>query len=531
MLSLMSLVVIPPPQYYRKRRGRGHMMNHHAVTIHVNMMMMVMISLLLFHSMMTVMIATATMTATATANDDVVSRHVLDRPPPFHHTECPITNRKDNEPSFSKYHGDHTCHRERYHEVSQGLHRRSRMGYYNKKLGTYETVPNQQTISCPTTSFFSWHDDDDDVTTTTTSKKNTIGLNAMWIVENRASMPMVLAYINHDGLEVSAQDDQIYPAVRDPSTILAPGEWTGIMAYERHVFTARSVIHQELGIVGPIALQHRVGLRPIGLDFLKKNVTLTCPIEDIEPRHPITQQIHPEYARTLSPAPLRHCHTLDIGFRNMLPCPVHGYYVTKQQPSSPDEEKKDDDIICSERFKFHLGIARNDMTDIFHDWQSNIKYENTFIDHIFRFRLATNPDVIVDTVTIEPTYIYDCPSMMAAAVTEEEETTIAPDETTTTVSSSSASTTTTTTVHHNTSSCPALLSLLSSSASTKQSIPIMRKVPTMRNITTFTEKMNHHRRNNKKKKTTTNVTMMTAMYVVDFHGMSLLSSSTSSLSS
>jgi hypothetical protein len=125
-----------------------------------------------------------------------------------------------------------------------------------------------------------------------------IGLDTTYIVENKARTAVVISYINHDGIEVSAKNSQIYPAIHDPNTMLLPGQWTGIVAYEGHVFTVRSIIHLELGMVGPILLQHRIGLRAIGKYFIQQYPNVSCPVDDMKPRIPITNTIHPEYGRT-----------------------------------------------------------------------------------------------------------------------------------------------------------------------------------------------------------------------------------------
>lgn len=39
------------------------------------------------------------------------------------------------------------------------------------------------------------------------------------------------------------------------------------------------------------------------------------------------------------------------------------------------------------------------------------KYEGSYIGHTFVARLASNPKVVIDTYTLEPTRIIDCPNM------------------------------------------------------------------------------------------------------------------------
>ncbi|VEU41850.1 unnamed protein product [Pseudo-nitzschia multistriata] len=44
------------------------------------------------------------------------------------------------------------------------------------------------------------------------------------------------------------------------------------------------------------------------------------------------------------------------------------------------------------------------------DWASKTKYEGSIIGHTFVARLASDPSVVVDTYTLEPTQIIDCPT-------------------------------------------------------------------------------------------------------------------------
>jgi hypothetical protein len=60
---------------------------------------------------------------------------------------------------------------------------------------------------------------------------------------------------------------------------------------------------------------------------------------------------------------------------------------------------------CHERFKFHLGFEEKNVVD----WNSTLKYEATMVGHAFVARLASNPNVVVDTFVLQPTQIQDCP--------------------------------------------------------------------------------------------------------------------------
>jgi hypothetical protein len=127
------------------------------------------------------------------------------------------------------------------------------------------------------------------------------------------------------------------------------------------------------------------------------------------------------YARTDLPHGMtRQCNQIDIGFRNAANCPLHGYYIAEQKHQqhpklSGSKDGSDPSVqMCPvEEFKLHLGMEP--VTPDFHwDWQSNTKFEGSAIGHTFAFRLASNPSILVETVTLEPTKITDCPARSPA---------------------------------------------------------------------------------------------------------------------
>ena len=65
---------------------------------------------------------------------------------------------------------------------------------------------------------------------------------------------------------------------------------------------------------------------------------------------------------------------------------------------------------CQEQFKFHLG-KNLQPHDFMLQWDSQTKFEQSYIGHLFAFRLATNPSILVDMVTFQPTCIIDCPTL------------------------------------------------------------------------------------------------------------------------
>jgi len=272
---------------------------------------------------------------------------------------------------------------------------------YQKYKGTvgFDAVPNQRTVLCP------------EVVQDLSTPGNNYGYDTVWIVENTASDPVVLSYVNPiDGVEYSAMNTKITPPHDDPDAILAPGLWRAIYSWEGHVFLARQLLTKGSSekALGPVLMQHRTGLIPIGLNAQE----LMCMSSDPEPLLNGTRV--PEYART-PPATDRLCNTIDLGFRNMANCPLHAYYVNpmgdEQVQALADYEEVDDTKpLYEELFEFHLGINPRPL-DFTWDWDSKTKFEGTMIGHTFAFRSAEDPSILVETHTVRPTRIPDCPNL------------------------------------------------------------------------------------------------------------------------
>lgn len=304
-------------------------------------------------------------------------------------TVCP---KKGSIADGIKYHDNHVCNRDGYNVYKANVGRFDRIQAY-RKIGGLSTVPNQKTISCP-------------VNGARVNMKDehtpNVGFDTVWFVENHASTPVVVSYVNAQGTEVSARNPKISPATADPTAILRPNQWMAVYAFEGHEFVVREVLKG--GLAGNVLLQHRAGLIPIGANFAMAAGTICDPAHDIEPMVDETTTA-PVFQRT--PTQLdRPCNTMDIGFRNVASCPLHGYYV------------KGEGDKCTEKFKLHLGVEST-TTDFLHDWSSATKFEGTFVGHTFHFRLASNPTILVDTVTVQPIYVTDCPVSSAAAVLSE----------------------------------------------------------------------------------------------------------------
>ena len=65
---------------------------------------------------------------------------------------------------------------------------------------------------------------------------------------------------------------------------------------------------------------------------------------------------------------------------------------------------------CGEKFKFHLG-TKPATQDFMFDWESSTKFEGSFIGHTFVARLASDPQVVIDSYTLEATKVTDCPNL------------------------------------------------------------------------------------------------------------------------
>lgn len=298
-----------------------------------------------------------------------------------------------------KYHSDSQCDRAAYTAFKDSLGRHETYRKF-KAMGGVATVPNIKTVTCPAAG--------ERVTMKEPSSASyDVGMDTVWFVENQASTPVVVSYLTAEGVEVSALNPHIVPAVRDPQAILASGSWMAVQAFEGHEFVVRQVLMLPGGaaVAGNVLLQHRVGLYPVGA-----HAALACPTDALEDKEPLvvnesdgTATTAPQFQRTAPPA-LRPCHTMDVGFRNAAGCPLHGYHVSGGGDA------------CAERFKLHLGVQQgSNVPDYMNDWVSQTKYEGTFVGHTFHFRLASNPAVLVDTVTLSPVIVTDCPAASGAA--------------------------------------------------------------------------------------------------------------------
>jgi hypothetical protein len=305
------------------------------------------------------------------------------------------------------YHADNMCNRQYFNTYKETV-RRDQIYQSLRQEGGSLRVPNVKTITCPSTNHNNNHGEGGAPVDTLIQKGSRQGYDTTWFVENTSSVAVVLCWIDPvTGQEYSAVDSSIAPPVRDPRAILKPGEWKAVWTYEGHVFYARA-LDPETGQAGRIVLQHRTGLYPVGEGV----AGLSCPEGDVEPIEAETGVLAPAFTRSVPPGKhLRRCNQIDIGFRNAANCPLHAYYIPDHHArlAAGTGTSANATTQCPvEEFKLHLGLEGT--TPDFHwDWASNTKFEGSAIGHSFAFRLASNPSVLVETVTLEPTKVIDCP--------------------------------------------------------------------------------------------------------------------------
>ena len=244
-------------------------------------------------------------------------------------------------------------------------------------------VPNQQTIFCPRE------------VQNLESPSAIKGFDTIWIVENTSSSPALLAWVTN-GQEWSPFHPDLKPE-DDPDATLMPGEWKAVPTFESFVYHAREITAEG---PGQVLMQHRAGLVPIGNP---NQYDCDASLPDVEPVNPETAERKAEWARTPTHK-VRRCNTIDVGFRNQVGCPLSVYWANRLT-DVPEEG-----FTCGERFKFHLG-TKPATQDFMHDWESSTKFEGTFIGHTFVARLASNPEIVIDSYTLEPTRIVDCPKL------------------------------------------------------------------------------------------------------------------------
>jgi len=250
-------------------------------------------------------------------------------------------------------------------------------------------VPETQTIFCPI-----------DKPVSLEEPLSVKGFDTTWIVENTSENAVLLAWVVN-GVEFSPFLPDV-PPMNDPKAMLLPGDWISVPTFESFVYHVRAIDKE--GNPGDVVLQHRAGMIPLG----RKN---GAPADEnsIDP-----EPFSPDRVGTVDhPNPvvqeagrkgtqLRPCNTVDIGFRNYAAFPLSVFWASHL------DLVPEVGFTCAEKYKFHMGTM-DAPQDFMWDWGSKSKYEGSFMGQTFVARRADDPSVVVDSYTLQPTRIIDCP--------------------------------------------------------------------------------------------------------------------------
>jgi len=293
-------------------------------------------------------------------------------------------------PKLKHYHDEEVC---MTRPVRKNLGHDERNAIYKalKESGTGASlVPNQQTVVCP-------------LEVQSLENPSAIkGLDTTWIVENTGTKAVIVAWVVN-GIEWSPYEPDL-KAIDDPKAMVQPGEWLNVPTFDSFIYHVREI--EEDGGPGDVVLQHRVGIIPIG-NPNQVGCDLSQP--DVEPVDPETAVTVSDFARKPTPDK-RPCNTIDVGFRNQAGCPLHVYWAAGM------DDVPDNGFSCGEKFRFHLG-TKPATQDFFQDWESSTKFEGSYIGHTFVARLASNPNIVVDSYTVETTKVVDCPKRKQTVAT------------------------------------------------------------------------------------------------------------------
>ena len=350
-------------------------------------------------------------------------------PPPVVDPNLPGCNSMDEAfNNIPKYHLDTACDRQNHNSIEQ---RSIRSGRYHAMLqsGGVDHIPDEQTAYCPEL-VENWEIDD-------------YGHDTKLLIENQATTPVVVIWVNK-GMEYSAMNSRMTPPQSDPTAILQPGEWASIHTFEGNVLLVREL--KQDGGLGNVLVQHRPGIVGFRNRFhqelscekpklphrrvleqlppKKQEEIIKQALEQVDPEPKvvvmtkdtdddddvIVTKRDPQWDRSHAHMNER-CNIIYKGFRNTLDgCPLHVYYAGMMETTTTTTTTMTGPMTCREEFKFHLGLhPRPD--DYMHSWESRTKFEGTFVGHTWVARLASNTDIVVDTYTVQPVIVRDCPDL------------------------------------------------------------------------------------------------------------------------
>jgi hypothetical protein len=339
--------------------------------------------------------------------------------------------------TFSKYHEKDKCNHA-WQTSFQLYKERAQRHAYLGKSGLYPLIPSQKTVVCPLEPV--------DISPPT----GVIGQDTRWIVENKSSGRVVVIFVDEHGVERSAMNNSITPPQADPHAIMTPGEHKVVNTFEGHVLYVRELLAN--GMTGDVLLQHRPGVMEFTnrydqqLDCQRNAVIDENVQEDTIEKSAAPQEEHsqneaspiskttdnniedaprtatnavasgitrkqasvvaPDEPSSVQQMPASHlqhqCNMIYQGFRNTLPnCPLDVYFAGTGELATTNGP-----LQCNENLTFRLG--NEDLDNAYED-EGRIKFEVTYMSHSFVARLQSNPDIVVDTFTMQPTEVHDCP--------------------------------------------------------------------------------------------------------------------------
>eukprot|EP00978_Attheya_sp_CCMP212_P043972 scaffold296224_cov51-Attheya_sp.AAC.1 len=327
-----------------------------------------------------------------------------------------------------KFHSDHTCNRMVMNDAASLEARQLRKMSFTPSQSM--KISREQTLYCPT---ITTHE----ALLLDQEKDLVMGHKEGWILNNEATTPVSISFWDQEERRlVSAFNPDISPAHHDPHSIVNPGRWATVTAWQGHVFVMHQLEWVEGQLVqGRILATHRVGLVPIGAQFEPPpKMADISPLTDAAPET-TASSTHKDLNERTPPNLMEFCNVLHKGFINEANFPLDLYFAgrrsdfSNQNKNSSSNHKMNETTLlhddandwnnlpsCQQKFKFHLGVHHNSVwhepsQDPHHsldDWQSPLKYEGTYVSHTFVARLQHDPSIIVEEYTVSPVTVRDC---------------------------------------------------------------------------------------------------------------------------
>ncbi|CAB9520217.1 expressed unknown protein [Seminavis robusta] len=363
------------------------------------------------------------------------------------------SNPEEMDRFYQKYHDPRLCERLGGSSFAEEIKHDRQVSFERlRHTKTHPKVPDQQTVVCPTN------------VQPLALPGQAMGMKTVWMVQNTASVPVVLSWVAPDTLrEFSAMDASIAPPQADPNAIVPPGSGAILYGYEGHVFYARELLAD--GSAGNVLIQHRLGWIPVGAAAQN----LTCSTITPPPKKtrklalPPTPKVTPPKAASLSAIAANKAQNIlatvswwasaAVAVPTGMVAAGYDYWNNVEEEEEPEEaviadpepKPQDDTKVrevaesrerqecntvevvfrnrspcpvnaywvnphnqCEEVFKFHLGMEAS-VDNFMWDWKSPTKGESTFMGHQYVFRCSANNNQVVDSVYLQPTRIVDCP--------------------------------------------------------------------------------------------------------------------------